>query len=179
MMRMPGRKFFIPLLILLCYFGGRAWYFTPSVGEAELATDFTAVRADGQTFKLSDLQGKMVLLDFWGSWCGPCRRESPALAKLHEHYSDELTIVSIAIEKDSASWIRARTQDARLWLYQVMDQTTSFKFLGGEVASLYGVKQVPTNFLIDPEGYVISVNISLSSVYDYVRTERARPSPKE
>ena len=97
---MPGRKFFIPLIILAVYFGGRAWYFTPSVGEEEIAADFSAVRADGQPFNLSDLRGEYVLLDFWGSWCGPCRRESPALVALQ----DKITIVSIAIEKDSSRW---------------------------------------------------------------------------
>lgn len=157
------QKIFIPLILLAAYFGGRAWYFTPSVGSEELATDFTAVRADGQSFSLSDLRGGYVLLDFWGSWCGPCRRESPALVALQ----DKVTIVSIAIEKDSSRWQRARTQDARLWPYQVMDKTESLKFLGGEVASLYGVNQVPTNFLIDPDGYVVRVNVPLESLEEY------------
>lgn len=161
---MPGRKFFIPLALLAVYFGGRAWYFTPSVGTEELAADFTAVRADGQPFNLSDLRGNYALLDFWGSWCGPCRRESPALVALNKQWSDKLTIVSIAIEKDSSRWQRARTQDARLWPYQVMDQTESLKFLGGEVASLYGVNKVPTNFLIDPDGYVVGVNVPLAEI---------------
>jgi thiol-disulfide isomerase/thioredoxin len=165
---MPGRKIFIPLLILAVYFGGRAWYFTPSVGAQELAKDFTAQRSDGQSFALSDLKGDYVLLDFWGSWCGPCRRESPALVNLHQKLQGELTIVSIAIEKDSSRWQRARTQDARLWPHQVMDQTTSLKFLGGEVASLYGVNQVPTNFLIDPEGYVVGVNVPLNDIPDMI-----------
>lgn len=168
---MPGRarstapqKFFIPLIILALYFGFRAWYFTPSVDTEELAADFTAVRADGQAFALSELRGEYVLLDFWGSWCGPCRRESPALVALQ----DKITIVSVAIEKDSSRWQRARTQDARLWPYQVMDQTSSLKFLGGEVATLYGVNQVPTNFLIDPEGYVVGVNVPLNDIPDMI-----------
>lgn len=163
-MKMPGRKFFIPLLLLAAWFGGRAWYFTPSIRTTELATDFSAVRADGQSFALADLRGRYVLLDFWGSWCGPCRRESPALAQLHRAYGDQLTIVSIAIEKDSSSWHRARTQDARNWPFQVMDHTGSFRLLRGEVASLYGVKAVPTNFLIDPAGLVLGVNIPLADI---------------
>lgn len=168
-MKMPGRKFFIPLILLAAWFGGRYWYFTPSVGVEELAADFTAIRADGQTFSLSDLRGRYVLLDFWGSWCGPCRRESPDLVALHRNYGDQLTIVSIAIEKDSSSWQRARTQDARLWPYQVMDETESFKFLSGEIPNLYGVNQVPTNFLIDSEGEVVGVNISLGKIQAIIR----------
>jgi thiol-disulfide isomerase/thioredoxin len=163
-MKMPGRKFWIPLLILAAYFGGRAWYFSPNVGENEFAKDFTAVRADGTSFSLTDLQGGYVLLDFWGSWCGPCRRESPELVQLHKTLGDQLTIVSIAIERDSASWQRARAQDARNWPYQVMDYTKSFKFLGGNIAGEYGVKKVPTNFLIDPDTGVVGVNFSLEDI---------------
>ncbi|MEM9260237.1 MAG: TlpA disulfide reductase family protein [Bacteroidota bacterium] len=161
---MPGRKFFIPLFLLIAYFGGRAWYFTPSVSSEEHAENFSAVSADGRPFSLDELKGSYVLLDFWGSWCGPCRRESPALARLHQGLGDKLTIVSIAIERDSSAWQRARTQDARNWKYQVMDQTNSLKFLGGTVASLYGVKQVPTNFLIDPDGKVMEVNVPLVEI---------------
>ncbi|MEM9525221.1 MAG: TlpA disulfide reductase family protein [Bacteroidota bacterium] len=163
-MKMPGRKFFIPLLLLIAYFGGQAWYFTPSVGSEDLAENFTAVRADGQVFSLEELKGQYVLLDFWGSWCAPCRRESPDLAHLHQSLGDKLTIVSIAIERDSSAWQRARTQDARNWEYQVMDQTSSLKFLGGTVASRYGVNQVPTNFLIDPDGKVMEVNVPLVEI---------------
>lgn len=168
-MKMPGRKFFIPLFLLVAYFGGRAWYFTPSVSSEEVAKNFTAVRADGQSFSLEELHGGYVLLDFWGSWCGPCRRESPDLVRLQQQLADKLTIVSIAIERDSSAWQRARAQDARSWEYQVMDQTNSLKFLGGKVASLYGVNQVPTNFLIDPAGKVLGVNVPLAEVNQQVQ----------
>jgi thiol-disulfide isomerase/thioredoxin len=163
-MKMPGRKFFIPLLLLALWFGGRAWYFAPNVGTEETAADFSAVRADGQPFDLQDLRGGYVLLDFWGSWCGPCRRESPELVSLNTSTKDRLTIVSIAIERDSAAWQRAMIKDSRKWPYQVMDLTNSFKFLDGNVAGIYGVKQVPTNFLIDPEGVVVRVDVPLKEI---------------
>jgi thiol-disulfide isomerase/thioredoxin len=136
------------------------------VGAEETAANFTAVRADGQSFSLQDLQGGYVLLDFWGSWCGPCRRESPELVNLDASTKDRLTIVSIAIERDSTAWKRAMAKDQRKWPYQVMDQTDSFKFLDGNVAGIYGVKQVPTNFLIDPKGIVVAVDVPLSDVED-------------
>ena len=161
---MPGSKFFIPLALLLGWFGGRAWYFAPAAVEKELAPDFTAVRADGRTFALSDLRGKKVLLDFWGSWCGPCRRESAALTQLNQQYKDELTIVSIAIERDSTAWNRARSQDARSWPYQVFSQSASLKFLNGELPDLYGIKRVPSNVLVDEEGRVLGVNMDLNEV---------------
>lgn len=167
-MKMPGRKFFIPLLILAIYFGGRAWYFTPSVGKEDQAKNFTAVRSDGLSFSLKELRGNYVLLDFWGSWCGPCRRESPALIRLHQSLGQKLTIISVAIERDSADWLRASRQDGRNWPYQVMDKTNSLKFLGGEIATVYGVKQVPTNFLIDPMGKVLGVDVALSSIKETI-----------
>jgi thiol-disulfide isomerase/thioredoxin len=163
-MKMPGRKFWIPLFLIAAYFGGRAWYFSPNVGSDELAKDFTAVRADGTSFTLRDLQGGYVLLDFWGSWCGPCRRESPALVQLNAFTEDKLTIVSIAIERDSTAWQQAMVKDAKKWPYQVMDYTKSFKFLGGNIAGMYGVNQVPTNFLIDPQGKVVKVNAVLGEI---------------
>ncbi|MEO0735071.1 MAG: TlpA disulfide reductase family protein [Bacteroidota bacterium] len=168
-MKMPGKKYWIPLLLLAAYFGGRAWYFTPTVSTEELATDFTATRADGRSFQLSDLRGGYVLLDFWGSWCGPCRRKSPELVRLHQALKDRLTIVSIAIERDSTAWQRARTQDARLWDYQVLDRTDSFRFLMGDLASLYGVRRIPTNFLIDPAGKVIGIDVPLASIANQIQ----------
>ncbi|WP_020571458.1 TlpA family protein disulfide reductase [Neolewinella persica] len=161
---MPGRKFWIPLLLLAAYFGGRAWYFSPNVSSDEFAKDFTAIRADGKSFTLTELRGNYVLLDFWGSWCGPCRRESPGLVQLHETMGDQLIIVSVAIERDSTAWQRALIQDKKTWPYQVMDYTKSFKFLGGNIAGMYGVKQVPTNFLIDPDTGVVGVNVPLDEI---------------
>ena len=169
-MKMPGRKFWIPFFLLAAWFGGKAWYFTPSVSAEETARDFTAVRADGTTFSLADLRGGPVLLDFWGSWCGPCRRESPELKRVQQVAGDRLTIVSIAIERDSLAWQRALTKDGRDWPYQVMDKTTSLKFLSGEVSSLYGVKQVPTNFFVDPDGRVLGVNVPLHEVLHAIAT---------
>lgn len=168
-MKIPGRKFFIPLVLLALWFGGRAWYFSPNVGAEETAADFTAVRADGQPFALQDLRGGYVLLDFWGSWCGPCRRESPELVALNASTKDRLTIVSIAIERDSSAWQRAITKDRRNWPYQVMDKTKNFKFLEGNVAGIYGVRQVPTNFLIGPDGVVLGVNVSLTKIPSLIK----------
>jgi len=163
-MKMPGKKLLLPLLLLALYFGGRAWYFTPTVGGTQMATNFTAVRADGKRFQLTDLHGKYVLLDFWGSWCGPCRRESPQLVKMHAQTKDRLTIVSIAIERDSTAWRRSRTRDARNWPFQVMETTASLKFLNGKVADLYGVNKVPTNFLIGPDGVIVGVDVPLADI---------------
>jgi len=170
-MRMPGsarsivqQKFFIPLLILGLWFGGRAWYFSPVATAEEEAPEFAATDAQGHRFYLSDLRGRPVLLDFWGSWCGPCREKLPDLQRLARDHSKELTIVSIAIERDSSAWVRARSRDARQWGRQVMDGTTSLKFLNGELADLYGINEVPSNVLVDAAGTVIGVNVDLATL---------------
>ena len=161
---MPGRKFFIPLLLLALWFGGRAWYFSPNVSAEEAAPTFSAVRIDGQSFDLEALRGKYVLLDFWGSWCGPCRQEVPQLKALYQQHGERLTIVSIAIEQDSSRWQRALARDGRNWPYQVMDETSSLKFLNGKLADLYGINAVPANVLVDEKGDVVGYNLPLSEV---------------
>lgn len=157
-------KLLAPLLLIGLFFAARAWYFTPSVGGESAAIDFTAQRLDGTHFQLSDLRGRYVLLDFWASWCAPCRRESPALAALARDFPGRLAIVSVAIEKDSLAWRRALAQDHREWPHQVMDETTSFKFLSGKISSLYGVNRVPTLFFIGPGGQVQWVDEGASAV---------------
>lgn len=151
-------------LILILTVGFRIWYFTPSVAPLTPAKDFTATAPDGREFSLRELRGQYVLLDFWGSWCAPCRRESPELVQLHRDYPDQLEIVSVAIERDSSAWARARAQDARLWPLQAMDQSSSLRFLDGPLSNLYGVNQVPTSFFINPDGLVLGVNFSFADI---------------
>lgn len=130
---------------------------------------FSATRLDGAPFSLADLRGEVVLLDFWGSWCGPCRQKLPDLQRLAGKHTDKLTVVSIAIEQDSLAWRKALARDARNWEYQVMDATTSLKFLNGEIADLYGINQVPSNVLIGHDGRVIGVNVDLATLPEILR----------
>jgi thiol-disulfide isomerase/thioredoxin len=151
-------------IVLVLTVGFRIWYFTPAVAPLSPAKDFTATAPNGQEFSLKDLRGQYVLLDFWGSWCAPCRRESPHLVDLNDAYPDKLNIVSVAIERDSAAWQRARAQDARLWPLQAMDQSSSLRFLNGPISDLYGVNQVPTHFFINPEGLVLGINLPFEEI---------------
>ena len=124
-----------------------------------------------KTFQLEDVQGKYVLLDFWGSWCGPCRAESPAMVELYQKYqgkkfadADGFEIVSVAIERSEANWKRAIQSDNLFWPYHVLDMTTSMKFFNGQVSEQYGVKQIPTKFLLNPDGMIIGVNQSVNKI---------------
>ncbi len=124
-----------------------------SAKEGELAPDFEATLIDGTSFKLSDQKNKFVLLDFWGSWCGPCRKENPKLVKLYKKYPQKLTVVTLALEKDSLTWKKAAKRDGFEWKNQIVHQN-KFVMLS-PIARMYGVSEIPTKFLISPEGKLI------------------------
>ena len=165
---MRGRTGYVILAILVISLAARWWYFRPTHGTGDRAPNFSAVRLDGTSFELEVLRGQPVLLDFWGSWCGPCRREAPHLRRIQASHP-ELTIVSVALEQDSSRWLRALEQDGRNWPYQVMETTNSLRFLNGPVADLYGVNQVPTAILLDETGTVVATGSEAAAVLDKLR----------
>lgn len=149
----------------------KQFYFQPSVNDGEKAPDFVAVSHANLGFKLSDLKGKYVLLDFWGSWCGPCIAESPALIALYEKYStakfkeaEGFTIVSVAVEKDQQRWASAIERLGLTWPYQAIDPVSNFRFFDSPIANSYGVKQLPTKFLLDADRKIIAVDMPLADV---------------
>lgn len=157
---------------------GRYFYFKPRFIQGERAPDFTATLRNGEQFNLSDLKGNYVLLDFWGSWCGPCRAQSPQLVQLYSRYKNKkfkdgagFELISVGVEQDASRWERAIQQDGLLWPLHILDKSTSLRFFNGKVAALYKVRQVPTSFLINPKGYIMGVNQSPEEL-DRVLSER-------
>ena len=149
-------KFILPALLIV---GAWAWYQSrlPKYGSGEMAPDFNMTIADGTSLRLSDLRGKMVVLQFWGSWCGPCRRENPGLADLYKKYKESgLEVVSIAIERAPANWQAAIQKDGLAWKYHVMEPGN----FSGPIAQLYNIHEIPTHFLINKEGKIIGLNLS-------------------
>lgn len=116
--------------------------------------EFTVDRKS--TLKLSNLKGSIVLIDFWASWCGPCRRENPNVVKTYEKYkADGFTIVSVSLDTDLQKWLAAIKQDNLTWPHHVSD-------LGGwnsKVPKQYQVGSVPFTVLLDQEGNVIQTNL--------------------
>jgi thiol-disulfide isomerase/thioredoxin len=150
---------------------GKYFYQKPQFVNGQKALDFQAKTIDEQTFSLSGLKGSYVLLDFWGSWCGPCRKENPAWVDLNNRLAgqkpknaDGFHIVSIAIERNEESWKRAIAYDGLNWPLHILDQTTSMKFFNSPIAALYKVRSLPSNYLIDPNGMIIGVNLSPEEV---------------
>ena len=147
------------------------FYMQPDYEHGEKAPDFISMLPDGKAFNLSQLQGQYVLLDFWGSWCGPCIRESPALVSIYNKYKGKsfknasgFTIVSVAIDKDKVRWAKTVERLGLNWPYQLLDPVSSFKFFDSPIANEYGVKQVPTKFLIDEKGQIVSVDATMEEI---------------
>lgn len=121
----------------------------------KIAADFTQNDRNGQPLKLSSLRGKYVLLDFWASWCGPCRAENPNLIKDFERFKDKgFTVLGVSLDQDKAAWEKAIVADKLDW-HHVSD----LKGWSNEVAILYGIRAVPSSFLIDPQGRIIATNL--------------------
>lgn len=125
-----------------------------AVGKA--APEFTLNTPTGKAIPLSSLKGKVVLLDFWASWCKPCRIENPNLVKTYEKYKDQgFTVYSVSLDKNLDAWVAAIQQDNLSWEYH----GSNLAFWNCPVAKQYSVNSIPQTFLIDENGKIIAKNL--------------------
>ncbi len=122
----------------------------------DVAPDIALQSPDGKNYSLAELKGKVVLLDFWASWCGPCRRENPAVVKMYEKYKDDgFTVFSVSLDGSTDRWKNAIAQDKLSWPYHVSD----LKKWSSAPARMYGVSSIPKTFMIDRDGKIASIGL--------------------
>jgi peroxiredoxin len=126
-----------------------------SVQVGQLAPAFSMKTIDGKTTSLADFKGKYVLLDFWASWCMPCRQENPNVVKAYNKYKDRnFTILSVSLDKDAAAWKQAVAADKLTWTHA--SELSDFE---GPTVRLYQVEAIPSSFIIDPAGKIVAKNL--------------------
>jgi len=128
-----------------------------AVALGATAPEFAEVDTAGKTVNLSSFRGKYVLIDFWASWCGPCRMENPNVVKAFNHYKGQkFTIVGVSLDRPGAKekWLKAIHNDGLAWT-----QVSDLKFWDSKTAALYAVRAIPQNFLLDPDGKIIAKNL--------------------
>ena len=126
------------------------------------APEIAMPNTKGKEMKLSDLRGSYVLIDFWASWCGPCRRENPNVVRAYQKYKkakfkdgDGFEIFSVSLDSDIPRWEAAIKKDRLDWKHHVSD----LKKWDNEAAAMYGVSSIPMSFLVDPNGIIVAKNL--------------------
>jgi thiol-disulfide isomerase/thioredoxin len=158
-------RYFFPglLLVLILFIVIRYFYYRPSVINGEFAPNIEGVNNDGRIIGLEELKGQYVLIHFWGSWCGTCRKENKELVNIYEEtrnkkYGQEkatLEFFSVGVEHRESSWERVIEQDGLVWENHII----ALDLFKNPILESYGIRSIPNLFLVDPKGIIIGVGM--------------------
>ena len=127
-----------------------------TVKEGRRAPEFSAPNPEGKTVSLKESLGKITIIDFWASWCGPCRTENPNMVKLYSEFHDKgLNIIGVSLDDDAAKWKEAIAKDNLTWTH-----VSNLKKWKDQIAIQYGVKEIPNTYILNQYGVVIAKNLS-------------------
>jgi peroxiredoxin len=123
-----------------------------SVEVGKVAPDFSAPSPEGKTISLKESMSKVTIIDFWASWCGPCRVENPNVVALYNEFHEKgLNIIGVSLDKDAAKWKEAITKDGLIW-----NHVSNLKFWQDPIAEQYNVKSIPATFILDEKGNIVA-----------------------
>ncbi|MBU8893521.1 MAG: TlpA family protein disulfide reductase [Bacteroidales bacterium] len=169
----------IKLIILLTVSLFSFKLYSQNLKVGDKAPDIIQNLVTGEEFRLSELKGKMVLIDFWASWCKPCRKENPNIVEVYKKYKDAsfkngkgFTVLSVSLDFKQEAWEKAIKTDLMEWSYHVGD----LKGWRNAAAQEYKVKSIPISYLIDGNGIIVGINLRGESLESALKKNRKKKS---